>query len=355
MDLDKVIQNLFESLAHKLGIPVQTSLSSEFISAAAKKLHVKTKEPSLDDVLERMKVFGLDLDHIDLKLLKSGDQYQIYFFLDILNVLLDSIFEAKMKRRKDKSGGVIDISPDSSGGEEISKILDYARKTYGRVQSIRKEADKENLNAAELKPQKFKVPQPSLVENSSTDISLDSVDNVVKPLLKPPPVRHKRTKETVKESTKTVSKSVLNESEDEINVKIPTSDTTDVIVKVKPLDNNKDLKNKRIHVRINKAVTPDRVRSNRIIYGRKSIIGHHLRKTRSPMFSRRPVTPKLDKKTLIKNVIDFTEQAKRDELLNQDAKPRVNKELEAKLKCQQLIREKRTNAAQLRKLVKRIN
>ena len=32
-----------------------------------------------------------------------------------------------------------------------------------------------------------------------------------------------------------------------------------------------------------------------------------------------------------------------------------HKELEAKLKCQRLIRKKRTKAAQLRKLVKRIN
>ena len=153
------------------------------------------------------------------------------------------------------------------------------------------------------------------------------------------------------------TKTAINESEHEINVKIPTSDTTDVMVKVKPLDNT-NLKNKRIHVRINKAVTPDRVTSaNKIVYGRKSLIGHHLRKTRPPMFSQKIATPRLDKKQLLRRVVEFAEEARREEMLENVQVPQStsSKELETKLKCQKLIRDKRTNAAQLRKLVKRIN
>jgi len=302
--------------------------------------------------------FGLDLDHIKVDLLKSGDSHQVYFFLDVLNVLIDSIFQAKQKRvesslKKKSLKNDLDVSPESSGGEEISKILDCARKTYGRVQSMRKEADKENIS--DIKSQKFQVPRPSLTLDSSTD--QDTVDEVVsKKYLPSKPKVISKKKENAKE-TSVIRKTALNESEHEINVKIPTSDTTDVVLKVKPL-NNEDLRSKRIHVRINKNLTTDRPKSHKIIYGRKSVIGHHLRKTRPPMFSHKAATPKLDKKKLIQNVIDFTEQAKRDEMLNkggQQSEAIKNQELETRLKCQKLIREKRTNAAQLRKLVKRIN
>ena len=78
-----------------------------------------------------MSTFGLELDHIDKHLLKTGDRYQIYFFLDILNVLIDSIFQAKqsrieknLKKKMEKQPG---SSAETSGGEEISKILEYAR------------------------------------------------------------------------------------------------------------------------------------------------------------------------------------------------------------------------------------
>ena len=314
---------------------------------------MKKKEPTLEAVLEKMLEFGLDLDHIKVDLIKAGDSHQIYFFLDILNVLIDSIFQAKQKRVETslkKKSLTEDISPESSGGEEISKILDDARKTYGRVQSMRKEADKENIS--EIKPQNFPAPRPSMAQVSSSD--LDTVDDVRKYLPSKPKMTSKK-KESIKE-TSVIRKTALNESEHEINVKIPTSDTTDVVLKVKPL-NNEDLRSKRIHVRINKNLTPERPKSNKIVYGRKSLIGHHLRKTRPPMFSHKAATPKLDKKRLIQNVIDFTEQKKREEILNKEGPSELirNPELEARLKCQKLIREKRTSAAQLRKLVKRIN
>ena len=320
-----------------------------------RKLHLKKIDPTIEEILDKMAVFGLELDHIKPDLVKSGDQHQIYFFLDILNVLLDSIFQAKQKRiqNSDKTEVIpkkdLMNSADSSGGEEISKILDFARKTYGRVHSFKKDHDKENIS--EIKPQKFVVPQPTLNFDSSSEV--DSIDHISKPL----PLRQNinSKKKTLVKKRSNIEKSTLNESEQEINVKIPTSDTTDVVVRVKPLD-NENLKNKRIHVRINKLQTPERPRTKKIVYGRKSLIGHHLRKTRSPMFSSRAVTPRLDKKQLLQKVVDFTQNAKRERLLEKEAAtvPRDNKD-NAKLKCQKLIRDKRTNTAQLRKLIYNMN
>ena len=322
---------------------------------------MKNKNPSIKDILGIVSKFGLELDHIIVKDVESGDPYQVYFFLDILNVLLDSIFQVKQKRVEAslKKKSTNDTNLNSSGGEEITKILDCARKTFGRVHSIRGDVDKENINfEANIKPQKFSAPFPSADKDSffSGSSSVDSVDHIQKP----PPrnrTKSKKRKELKSKKESAPTKTAINESEHEINVKIPTSDTTDVMVKVKPLDNT-NLKNKRIHVRINKAVTPDRGTSaKKIVYGRKSVIGHHLRKTRPPMFSQKIATPRLDKKQLLRRVVEFAEEAKREEMLEnvQVPKSTSSKELEAKLKCQKLIRDKRTNAAQLRKLVKRIN
>ena len=327
----------------------------------SRKFHMKNKNPSIEDILDFVSKFGLELDHIIVKDVESGDPYQVYFFLDILNVLLDSIFQVKQKRMEAslKKKSLNDTNLNSSGGEEISKILDCARKTFGRVHSIRGDVDKENINfEANIKPQKLSVPFPSADKDSffSSSSSVDSVDHIQKP---PPRTRtkSKKRKGLMSKKEPASTKTAINESEHEINIKIPTSDTTDVMVKVKPLDNT-NLKNKRIHVRINKAVTPDRGNSaNKMVYGRKSLIGHHLRKTRPPMFSQKIATPRLDKKQLLRRVVEFAEEARREDMLENVQGPQStsSKELEVKLKCQKLIRDKRTNAAQLRKLVKRIN
>ena len=327
----------------------------------SRKFHMKNKNPSIEDIMDFVSKFGLELDHIIVKDVESGDPYQVYFFLDILNVLLDSIFQVKQKRMEAslKKKSLNDTNLNSSGGEEITKILDCARKTFGRVHSIRGDVDKENINfEANIKPQKLTVPFPSADKDSffSSSSSVDSVDHIQKPQPRAR-TKSKRQKGLMSKKEPATTKTAINESEHEINVKIPTSDTTEVMVKVKPLDST-NLKNKRIHVRINKPVTPDRgTPVNKIVYGRKSVIGHHLRKTRPPMFSQKIATPRLDKKQLLRRVVEFAEEAKREEMLENVhvSNSTSNKELEAKLRCQKLIREKRTNAAQLRKLVKRIN
>jgi len=380
MDLDKIIQNLLTSLAFKLEIEKQDGISQKFLLALARKLHVKaTGCPSVETVLEKIKTFGLELDHIDVDKLKSGEQYHLYFFLDVVNVLLDSIFQVKQNRidKMMKETFEREILTESaagtSGGEEVSKILDDARKKYGRVQSFKQVLDKENISM--IKPQKLPVVEPQIMpkrkdgagheqyvikskpraSRDEDSLDHDSVDHYQKKYF-PKPKKRK-----VLDPPKPTYKSPLkekrvrpseNESEHEINVKIPTSDDTDVVIKVKPLD-NVDLKNKRIHVRVNQKKTPESSKkSKKIVYGSKSVISHHLRKSRPPMFSKKLATPKLDKKQVIERVIEFAKQARRDDELEDapTARP-VNQELAAKLECQRIVREKRTKNAQLKKLM----
>merc|ERR1712106_175868 len=117
--------------------------------------------PSLEAILEKMKPFGLELDHIKVVKLKAGEEYHLYFFLDVVNVLLDSIFQVKQNRidKMMKETFEKEIRSESaagtSGGEEVSKILDDARKKYGRIQSFRQIMDKENISL--IKPQKLPV------------------------------------------------------------------------------------------------------------------------------------------------------------------------------------------------------
>jgi len=383
MDLDKIIQNLLTSLAFKLEIEKQEGISPNFLQALARKLHMKaTGCPSLEAILEKMKTFGLELDHIDVVKLKAGEEYHLYFFLDVVNVLLDSIFQVKQNRidKMMKETFEKEIRSESaagtSGGEEVSKILDDARKKYGRIQSFRQIMDKENISY--IKPQKLpevktqKLPRvndgpddekyvlksKALASKDEDSVDHDSVDHYQKKYF-PKPKKRKVT-----DVTKTSQKSPLTEkknlqspdqSEHEINVKIPTSDDTDVVIKVKPLD-NADLRNKRIHVRVNQKKTPESSKkSKKIVYGSKSVISHHLRKSRPPMFSKKLATPKLGKKQVIERVIEFAKQARRDEELeNNPPAKHVNKDLLAKLECQRIVREKRTKNAQLRKMMNKL-
>eukprot|EP00090_Calanus_glacialis_P041286 TRINITY_DN7267_c0_g1_i1.p1 TRINITY_DN7267_c0_g1~~TRINITY_DN7267_c0_g1_i1.p1 ORF type:complete len:390 (+),score=133.54 TRINITY_DN7267_c0_g1_i1:35-1204(+) len=386
MDLDKIIQNLLTSLAYKLEIEKQDGISQHFLQALARKLHVKaTGCPSIEAILERMKTFGLELDHIDVEKLKAGEQYHLYFFLDVVNVLLDSIFQVKQNRidKMMKETFEKEIRSESaagtSGGEEVSKILDDARKKYGRIQSFGQILDKENISI--IKPQKLPVVKPqklpkntdgpdhekyviknkAIASKDEDSFDHDSVDHLQKKyfpkpkkrkVTDPPKDSHKSPLEEKKNLQNVQSLQSANQSEHEINVKIPTSDDTDVVIKVKPLD-NVDLRNKRIHVRVNQKKTPESSKkSKKIVYGSKSVISHHLRKSRPPMFSKKLATPKLDKKQVIERVIEFAKQAKREEDLESAPTSRpVNRDLLSKLECQRIVREKRTKNAQLKKLM----
>merc|ERR1712243_185066 len=185
----------------------------------------------------------------------------------------------------------------TSGGEEVSKILDDARKKYGKIQSFRQLVDKENISL--IKPQNLPVLNSKklgvendygkyVVKSKEEDSEdHDDVDHLKKKYFPKHKKRrvadlHKANRKSpvrVNESTELKS---TNTSEQEIDVKIPTSEDTDVVVKVKPLD-NVNLQNKRIHIRVNQKKTPESTKkSKKIVYGTKSVISHHLRKSRPP-------------------------------------------------------------------------
>jgi len=365
MDLGKINQNLLTSLSFKLNIERQAELSHRFLQALARKLHVKYIEnPTLESILTKIGTFGLELDHIDINKLRNGEQYQLYFFLDVVNVLLDSIFQVKQNRidkimREKLEQELKDESTVcTSGGEEVSKILENASKKFSKFQRLNNILDNpqqfpSNTKVYEthllnnLNPKQQEVTR-SEVEDSSNNDNGNRYESMI------PKAKKSKIKHSIKTNADNMPLQDRNIENDghEINVKIPTSDETDVVIKVKPLDTNV-INNKRIHLRINQKLTPDRSsKSNRIVYGSKSVISHHLRKSRPPLFSKKVATPKLDKKQILQNVVDFAKQAKRDEAKENEPTSRyVNSELLTKLKCQRIIREKRTKNAQLKKLM----
>merc|ERR1719370_1281432 len=175
-------------------------------------------------------------------------------------------------------------------------------------------------------PEKFphRVAESELGKTDSTDIvGGDTTDfkevlgdlGTLKSKAQPRPKRRKLSKEAVKkirQAKENLSNVVKGGSDDdvgkddhEINVNIPISDTTDVRIKVKPLD-NQELRSQRIHVRVNQKKTSSnkiKSRSRHIAYGSKNVVSHHLRKTRPPLFSKKPATPRLDRKQVLERVV----------------------------------------------------
>jgi len=150
------------------------------------------------------------------------------------------------------------------------------------------------------------------------------------------------------------------EGDQEIAVNIPISDTTDVRIKVKPLD-SEDLRPQRIHVRVNQKspAARGRTRSKHITYGTKNVVSHHLRKTRPPLFSRKPITPKLDRKQVIEKVVNEVkkERERRKEEVKDDEKEdeEANKpKLDFNIRANKILREKRTKNAQFRKMMAKL-
>ena len=147
----------------------------------------------------------------------------------------------------------------------------------------------------------------------------------------------------------------------EINVNVPISDTTDVRIKVKPLD-NRELRSQRIHVRVNQRKAPagNKIKSRHIIYGSKNVVSHHLRKTRPPVFSKKPPTPRLDRKQVLERVVSEVKKkrAREEESAERNIGTAENaskpKQFDFQLEAQKLLREKRTKNAQFKKLMQKL-
>lgn len=265
---------------------------------------------------------------------------------------------------------------ETSGGEEVSNILNEAKKIYGRVQSFRQAVDQANIS--QIQPQtlptvvsqqflKTKVVNKKDASHSESSqcISSSDVQNDIKVDNKIVPKHYiKRRKIDPEKSLARKSETIENEEEDTVdneekteengvNLRIPTSDTTDVVIKLKHL-NQRDVKDKRIHVKVNEKRTP-KSKSQRIVYGSKSLLAHHLRKSRPPLFSRKLPTPKLDKKQVLRKAMEeITNNRNKDIDHNDEGNDKfVNKALETKLEIQKAIRNKRTENAQLRRLLQK--
>ena len=145
-----------------------------------------------------------------------------------------------------------------------------------------------------------------------------------------------------------------DESDHEIAVNIPISDTTDVRVHVKPLGEGR-LKSQRIHVRVNQKspAVVKKTKSKHITYGSKGLVGHHLRKTRPPLFSRRPPTPKLERKEVIQKAVKEV-LAQRRNVKEKEEKEDVNPSLDFQIRAQKILREKRTKNAQFKKMMEQL-
>ena len=295
------------------------------------------------------------------------------------------------------SGRETSLGGSSSGAEEVSKILEEARTKYGRITT----SFKSGLDAVDIssipapqtkKKQQIEIhasktkPFPpqyipcerddsELGKSGSTDIDgKDTTDFKDVPLgslktkAQPRPKRRKLSREAalkIRQAKENIKEDVDNNEEEEedheINVNIPISDTTDVRIKVKPLD-NRELKSQRIHVRVNQKRTPvkSKSRSRHIVYGSKNIVSHHLRKARPPLFSKKPATPKLDKKQVLERVVSEVKKkrAREEESAERNIGTAENaskpKQFDFQLEAQKLLREKRTKNAQFKKLMQKL-
>jgi len=325
-----------------------------------------------------------------------------YFLVDLALVLIDSIDQVKAAR----AAGVLNsfgvdgsVGGGSSGGEEVSKILEEARAKYGRVTTSfksgldkadiglipplrNKEGPVENYSTKQRQPPPQTFPRGMAVSDlgktESTDmVGGDTTDfkevlgdlGTLKSKAQPRPKRRKLSKDAVKkirQAKENVSNVVKDEDNDvgkddhEINVNIPISDTTDVRIKVKPLD-NQELRSQRIHVRVNQRKTPSnkiKSRSRHIAYGSKNVVSHHLRKTRPPLFSKKPPTPRLDRKQVLERVVSEVKKKRTKEEVGDQEISEVaddaSKVKDFQLKAQKVLREKRTKNAQFRKLMQKL-
>lgn len=363
VELQRVVTGLLKSLSHRLCLPIQEGLTGALITSLARKIGLKTVEPvTFPALLTRMKEFGLDLDHIEVDRLGDGDLLHRYFVLDLANVLLDSIDQVKKARATKIFESRINDAVASSGGEEVSRILEQARAKYGKIRSITQGFNDRGPPvdmALDISPIHRQDGKKSDSVSNSSEMK-DTTDHILDLETKAPPKpkRRKMSKDLKKSKTeKSIEKENVSvedpdedENDEEVNVNIPVSDTTDVMIKVKPLDDRND-KNQRIHVRINRksSTETEKSKSKHIVYGSKGVVSHHLRKTRPPMFSRRQTTPRLDRKQVIERV--FNEVKKQREKDGDKKKTEKSDEIDFNIKAQKLLNEKRTRNAQFKKLI----
>jgi len=260
-------------------------------------------------------------------------------------------------------------------------ILQEAERKYGQVKSFRKNVSKDDFSAIGSVPSTVdsnkwgkenisiieKIPSIDLKkigrtkENRKNELTGKSKEQETgntkfqnqlnKPLKDIITNAAENSENTIEVNNDGKADTILGASDDVI-IKIPQEDGGDVEVKVKSLE-GKSMKNRRIHVRVHEesAPTPKRMK-----YGKKSVLAHHLRKNRSPMFSKKPkVIPPTKKEVMERVAVELRKKRKHEEIQEEDL--RAGKKIrdaktsvECKLSIQKCVRESRTRTAQLRKL-----
>lgn len=93
------------------------------------------------------------------------------------------------------------------------------------------------------------------------------------------------------------------------------------------------------------------------MYGSSSVLFHHHRKSRPPMFSKKMATPRLDDKEVLTKAVKVIKKRKRDEKEVEDRKEnkkKVKTGENVRLETQKYLREIRTRNGQLKKLASEI-
>jgi len=416
MDLQRVNSHLLDQICLRLNLPPYSEINSAFCEGVCRKLNFKhsSDDCTSRDLVSGLSRLGLDLSHVNVRKVEEKDTLHTYLLLDILSVLIESKSAAtknNIQRLVDNNGQQIhpqafslesekhptktisdqalpkvaprifsledDKGGTTSGGEEVSKILQEAERKYGQVKAFRKNIAKEDFSAIASGPSTVDSKKWGK-ENISMIQKIPSVDqkrNVkTKENRKNEMVGRSKQKEVGKTSSNKplidVTRSAGENSEntievdndgkvdtvlgasDDVIIKIPQAGGADVEVKVKSLE-GKSMKNRRIHVRVHEdsAPTPKRIK-----YGRKAVLAHHLRKNRSPMFSKKPKPLTPAKKEVMERVaVELRKKRKHQEIEKEDLRVGENirdakTSLECKLKTQKFVRESRTRTAQLRKL-----
>jgi len=409
MELAAINAAIVRGLGKKLNVRVEKKLSAPLLDRICSKLSDGTVSGgTLADLFTLLKTIGIDISHIDQNKVKRGDEVHTYLLLDFLNLLFEALlcdnpsaFNKLVKRfarvaDNEQVASENEKEGTTSGAEEVDKILREARRKYGRIRSLQAQIEKENISIipklpprtrgesqvdhAEVKTARHKlvgrtspvsVKQKNVTPESEITERTESVSGVSSNSSKfhssvmsddsSGPSRDTRKK---KPAVKRKSSALECENETtehvddtQVNIRIPLDDAS-VNVKVKRTD-GQPLGNRRIHIRLREE--PEPKRSKKIYYGSKSVLTHHHRKTRPPMFSRPPLSPVKSDDTVLKEAVTAIRSERAQELRQKDVEAvaelhqaKISKPVNCKLDNQRALREIRTRKCQLKKLAEQL-
>jgi len=424
MDLVEINSNILKSLSKRFNVKYTGDISPKLIQKINSKLSVSVSSGcDLDSLIQSFQSLGINISHINVTKVKEGDELHTYLLLDFLNVLFEALLAdnpdefnqlllsyraeakkiAKHSRHSRKSGAGFGTTNSKAGGnggttsgaEEVERILQEARRKYGKISSLKKNVEA-NISMIKKIPADFsqvdnapkyspyKLTKASIstassietssfrsrISSSSKTSSKSSVNLEISKSKKSAKSSEKSGKMPEKLSSRksgqlkrskenvssTAAAEVLDTTENEVNIRIPL-DEASINVKVKSLD-GKSLGNRRVHVRLQEESSPSPPpKKPKIQYGTKSVLYHHHRKTRPPMFSKKPEPLPLTDNQALDAAVKIIKKRKHEEILAEEGskkpsikrqKPSTNSNVD--LQTQKYLRDIRTRNGKLRKI-----